>query len=168
MGDRTTVNYTFRKSDLVSIIGGLDKEKIKKFEEKMGADSIDVNENTIDLEAYEVNYATWTVVEEMIAEHNLEYDGWWAAGGDYGAGTRTGRIINGMLNEYETYEMNDSLEFHLEEIVKKASEGVPSDEIVKYCEEKLKELIPFKPKSLEEPNSIQFIKADVDPIQLEE
>jgi hypothetical protein len=168
MGDRTTVHYTFRKSDLVSIIGGLDKEKLKEFEEKMDASSLDVNENTIDIEAYDVNYASWKEVEAMIAEHNLEYDCWWAAGGDYGAGTKTGRIINGSLNEYETYEMNDSLEHYLEEVLKKVSEGISPDEIVKECEARLKELVPFKPKTLEEPNSLQFIKSDVDPIQLEE
>ena len=148
MGDRTTVRITLHQGDY---------EKHKEHIKTCGANSTDPHgDNLITLEAYEVNYAEWSELENYLQEHKVEYDKEWEAGGDYEAGNAYYRMIG---NKYKSYDIYDSQKTVLE-VLLDMKERIEKDpkKALNYIEKELKKLHPFDARNLDQPNSSRFIK----------
>jgi len=155
MGDRTYVEITIHKYYYNQLLSESFAGDEKKLEEEVGADDIDEGDDLVHFQCHEVNYATWDSLENLLREHNIEFNKLWAAGGDYEAGESWTRNVNGKYMEHELSDKGIAIQTYTNSLV--ANLDNP---------EKLKELIlkmdaevnPFEIKPLTQPQSIDFIK----------
>lgn len=156
MGDRTHTEVTVHKlvyKQLLSRYGG-DESKLQN---DLGIDETTHDENTDDvfLICYEANYGEMETLEKLLWASKFDYDKEWANGGEYTAGEKFCRNINGEMQSFEVYDDQKLLLNTLLEL-----RDLSPVEMMKVMETKIKELQPFKPEPLKAPNSLDFIMND--------
>ena len=152
MGDRTYVTIQIRKSDYKSILKNHFENSTKKFNEKFSPTSTEIKD-IVTLGAEECNYAEWSELENFLSEHRIEFDKWWAAGGNYEEGNAYGRNVEGEFRVIEIEKTEDSV---LEFIKVLRAEKDPK-EVLKIIDTVYKKISPFEILELNRPNSAEFI-----------
>lgn len=160
MGDRTTVSIRIKESDWVALAKKYEGGNETKFETRVGVEENEFLENGIvHVTAYEVNYAEWNTLEDILKEEKVPYDKEWAAGGDYRGGVAYYRLHEGQYRGYEIVEGEDDLIRELEEILRIIKTECYSKELIyNIVEGRLKIKRPFIPSPLNESNSVDFMK----------
>lgn len=156
MGDRTSVVIRIRRNDFIA------HEKFFRSDE-VGASYVEEEDNTVSLHGDEINYACWDELEKFLNTNEMEYDKCWGSGGDYESGNAYARKIpdkKGKL-KWKFSEIYDSQKTVLETLLslRDLYKKDPKKALA-YMEKEIKTLHPFDVKSLDEPNSIRFIRED--------
>src|SRR5208282_6897922 len=94
------------------------------FRNTVGADSIEDDGNYIVIRGYEINYAEWGEVEDILKENLIPFDKSWDAGGGFSAGESYVRVVNGEMQELEFHEDEMKLVEFLKDV-----KDLPADEI---------------------------------------
>jgi len=137
MGDRTNVTITVRKKDYERLL--VEKsENDATFREAVGADEIDYGGDWVNLRGYEINYADWDALQDLLKEHLIPYDKSWDAGGGYSAGESYVRLVDGEMKELEFYEYESKLVEFLKEV-----KDLPADKIKERVQEEYKRQFPW-------------------------
>ena len=114
------------------------------FRKAIGADSIEDDGYCIVIRGYEINYAEWGEVEDILNENLIPYDKTWDAGGGFSAGESYVRLINGEMQELEFHEEETRLVQFLRDV-----KDVAAEEIKGRCQEEYQRLFPGKSRSCE-------------------
>ena len=160
MGDRTTAYVTVRERDLEAIYQG--NYEIKNLEEliqKVYVEDHNIHEGIIEFVDYQANYGNWDSLTQMLDAENIEYDHRWESGGDYGAGERYHRLVEGILKTHEMYDEQQgewNLISRLHELLKEDK----IEEVIKDIKDTYQKMAPpFEIKPLEaRVNSVEFVK----------
>ena len=142
MGDRTSVTITLRKSDFERLLaknGGTEAD----FRNTVGADSIDDDGDYIVIRGYEINYAEWGEVEDILKENLIPFDKSWEAGGGFSAGESYVRVVNGEIQELEFHEDEMRLVEFLQDV-----KDLPADEIKERVQTEYKRQFPWEIEKL--------------------
>ena len=142
MGDRTSVTITVRKTDYERLLakeGGTETD----FRVTIGADSIEDDGNYIVIRGYEINYAEWGEVEDILKENLIPFDKSWDAGGGYSAGESYVRLVNGDMLELEFYEGESKLVEFLKEV-----KDLAADEIKERVQREYQQQFPWEIEKL--------------------
>lgn len=140
MGDRTSVTITLSDFErLLAKNGGTEAD----FRDTVGADTIDDDGNYIVIRGYEINYAEWGEVEDILKENLIPFDKSWDAGGGFSAGESYVRLINGEMQELEFHEYESNLIEFL-----KAVKDLPADEIKAKVLEEYQRQFPWEIEKL--------------------
>jgi hypothetical protein len=156
MGDRTHTEVTVHKLVYKQLLSKYNGDE-NKLHDDLGLDEI-VTDHTSDetkLVCYEANYGEMEALEKLLRNSKFEYDKEWANGGEYTAGEKFCRNINGEMQSFEVYSNQQLLLNTLLEL-----RDLSPVEMMKVMENKIKELQPFKPEPLKAPNSLDFIMGD--------
>jgi hypothetical protein len=156
MGDRTYVTIKIRRSDFTK------HEKLFRSDE-VGASHIEEEENSITLHGDEINYACWDELEKFLNENEMEYDKRWESGDDYESGNAYARIIKDKKGKlkWKYYEIYNTEETVLETLISlRDLYKTDPKKALSYMNKEIKKLYPFDAKSLDESNSVRFIKED--------
>jgi hypothetical protein len=162
MGDRTTCTIIVRERDLEAIYRG--NYGIKNFDEllkKVYVEEHDIIEGIVELIDYQANYGNWDSLTDMLDAENIEYDHRWESGGDYGAGEKSHRLVDGVMLTHEMYDENQGewdLIHRLHELLKEDK----IEEVIKDIKETYQRMAPpFEIKPLEaRVNSVEFVKEE--------
>ena len=162
MGDRTTATITVRERDLEAIYGG--NYNIKNLEElidKVYAEDHNVIEGIVELTDYQANYGNWDSLTQMLDAENIEYDHRWESGGNYGAGERYNRIVDGVMMTHEHYDENQGEWDLISQLNDLLKENKIEDIKNKIKDTYDKMAPPFEIKTLEAKiNSVEFVKEE--------
>jgi hypothetical protein len=142
VGDRTSVTITLRKSDFERLLaknGGTEAD----FRNTVGADSIDDDGDYIVIRGYEINYAEWGEVEDILKENLIPFDKSWEAGGGFSAGESYVRVVNGEIQELEFHEDEMRLVEFLQDV-----KDLPADEIKERVQTEYKRQFPWEIEKL--------------------
>jgi hypothetical protein len=142
MGDRTNVTITVRKTDYERLLAKEGQSK-PAFRDAVGADEIDDDGDLVVFRGYEINYADWDDLEDILKENQIPYDKTWDAGGGYSAGESYVREFDGEMKELEFYEDESKLIEFL-----KAVKDLPADEIKAKVQEEYKRQFPWEIEKL--------------------
>lgn len=142
MGDRTSVTITVRRKDYERLLAK-EGESEDAFRDAIGADSIDDDGGWIVFQGYEINYADWDDLQDILKENVIPYDKTWEAGGGYSAGESFVRLVDGEMKELEFQED----EMRLVEFLKNVKD-LPADEIKARVQEEYKRLFPWEIEKL--------------------
>ncbi|GEM_PF-2629090 len=142
MGDSTNVTITIRKIDYERLLA-VEGEGEANFREVIGADEIDDDGDWVSLRGYEINYAEWGEVEDILKENLIPYDKSWDAGGGFSAGESYVRVVDGEMQELEFYEDESKLVEFLKEV-----KDLPAEEIKGRCQEEYQRLFPWEIEKL--------------------
>src|SRR5208283_2522464 len=103
MGDRTNVTITVPKNDYERLLAK-EGEIEATFRDVVGANEIDDDGDWVSRRGYEINYAEWGEVENILKENLIPLDKSWDAGGGFSAGESYVRVVNGEIQELEFHE----------------------------------------------------------------
>ena len=142
MGDRTNVTITLRKSDYERL-PAVKGESEANFQETIGADEIEDDGEWIVIRGYEINYADWGDLQDILKENQIPYDKTWDAGGGYSAGESYVRLVDGEMKELEFYEVESKLVEFLKDV-----KDLPADEIKEKVLEEYKRQFPWEIEKL--------------------
>lgn len=155
MGDRTYVEIIIHKHYYDLLLNGTFSGDAYKLGDAFNADDIEFEDDLVKFQCYEVNYATWDTLENLLSERKIEYDKMWAAGGDYEAGESWTRVINGEYVEHELTDTGLAIKEHNDTLLA----NLDNPEKIKELILKLDKVVnPFKVEPLGLPQSIDFIK----------
>lgn len=158
MGDRTTATVSLSKRDYEYIKNLPNKEwDAKGFDEYMGVEDKNEYENIVELIDYQANYGMWDRLTDVLCNEGIEHDHYWESGGDYGAGCKYVRLVNGELNYVEQYQEQES-EANLVKNLKELLDENNMDEVKTKIENLFQEYFPFEITPLGRSNSVEFIK----------
>lgn len=150
MGDRTYVNIKIKAYDF-------DKHEDFFRSDEVGADGIDRHGKIVEMYSYEVNYAEWGELEDFLIEEEIEYDKYWADGGDYESGNQYARKIRKEYCIHEIYGTQESILSVLKELQEAFDKDPKKGKSL--LKKKIKEIdAPFEIRDLGEENSLKFIK----------
>jgi hypothetical protein len=142
MGDRTRVTITVRKTDYERMQAQRG-DNDATFRDAIGADTTDDDGDYIVIRGYEINYADWSDLQDILKENGIPYDKTWDAGGDYSAGESYIRVVDGEMKELEFYEYESNLIEFL-----KAVKDLPADEIKAKVLEEYQRQFPWEIEKL--------------------
>ena len=142
MGDRTNVTITVRKTDYERLLAEKG-ENATTFREAVGADEISDDGDWISIQGYEINYADWADLQDILKENLIPYDKTWDAGGGYSAGESYVRLVNGEMLELEFQEEEMKLVEFLKDV-----KDLPADEIKERVQEEYKRQFPWEIEKL--------------------
>jgi hypothetical protein len=142
MGDRTVVTITVRKTDYERLLAEKG-ENDASFREAVGADEIDYGGDWVSLRGYEINYADWDDLQDILKENFIPYDKSWDAGGGYSAGESYVRLVNEEMQELEFHEDEMKLVEFLKDV-----KDLPADEIKERVQEEYKRQFPWEIEKL--------------------
>src|SRR5208283_3288947 len=142
MGDRTNVTITVPKNDYERLLakGG---EIEATFRDVIGANEIDDDGDWVSRRGYEINYAEWGEVENILKENLIPYDKSWDAGGGFSAGESYVRVVNGEMQELEFHEDEMKLVEFLKDV-----KDLPADEIKERIQKEYKRQFPWEIEKL--------------------
>lgn len=142
MGDRTSVTITVRRKDYERLLA-VKGESEADFRETIGADEIEDDGDWIVIRGYEINYADWDELQDLLKENLISYDKTWDAGGGYSAGESYVRLVDGEMKELEFQED----EMRLVEFLKEVKD-LPAEEIKARVQEEYKRQFPWEIEKL--------------------
>ena len=142
MGDRTRVTITIRKKDYERLLAEKGYSEAG-FRDVVVADEIEDEGDLIVLHGYEVNYADWDELQDILKEDLIPYDKTWDAGGSYSAGESHVRLVDGAMQELEFYEDESKLVGFLKEV-----KDLSSNEIKARVQEEYKRQFPWEIEKL--------------------
>lgn len=142
MGDRTSVTITVRKNDFERLLAK-EGESETTFRDDIGADTIDEDGDWIVIRGYEINYADWDDLQDILKENLISYDKTWDGGGSYSAGESYVRFVDGEMKELEFQED----EMRLVEFLKDVKD-LPADQIKAKVHEEYKRQFPWEIEKL--------------------
>jgi hypothetical protein len=138
MGDRTNVTITVRKTDYARLLVER-SENDAIFRDAIGADTIDDDGDRVSFHGYEINYADWDELEDLLKENLIFYDKTWDAGGGYSAGESYVRLVDGEMKELEFQEDEMKLIEFLKEV-----KDLPAEELKQRVQEEYKRQFPWE------------------------
>jgi hypothetical protein len=142
MGDRTSVTITVRRKDYERLLAK-EGESESTFRDAIGADTIDDDGDWIVIRGYEINYADWDDLQDILKENLIPYDKTWDAGGNYSAGESYVRLVNGEMQELEFHEEEMKLVEFLKDV-----KDLSADEIKAKVQEEYKRQFPWEIEKL--------------------
>ena len=142
MGDRTNVTITVRKSDYKRLLAKAGESEAP-FRDAIGADTIDDDGDWIVIRGYQINYANWDDLQDVLKENLIPYDKTWDAGDNYTAGESYVRVVNGEMQELEFHEEEMKLVEFLKEV-----KDLPADEIRERVQKEYKRQFPWEIEKL--------------------
>ena len=142
MGDRTNVTITVPKNDYERLLAK-EGEIEATFRDVIGANEIDDDGDWVSRRGYEINYAEWGEVENILKENLIPYDKSWDAGGGFSAGESYVRVVNGEMQELEFHEDEMKLVEFLKDV-----KDLPADEIKERVQREYKRLFPWEIEKL--------------------
>ncbi len=142
MGDRTHVTITVRRKDYERLLAEKG-ENDASFREAIGADEIEDDGDWIVIRGYEINYAEWSEVEDILKKNLIPYDKSWDAGGGFSAGESYVRLINGEMQELEFHEEETQLVQFIKDV-----KDLSADEIKERVQREYKRLFPWEIEKL--------------------
>jgi hypothetical protein len=142
MGDRTNVTITVRRQDYERLLAK-EGENDATFRDAIGADEIDHGGDWVSLRGYEINYADWDDLQDILKENLIPYDKTWDAGDNYSAGESYVRLIDGEMQELEFHEEEMKLVEFLKDV-----KDLPADEIKAKVQEEYKRQFPWEIEKL--------------------
>ena len=142
MGDRTNVTITVRKTDYERLLA-VQGESEATFRDAIAADEIDDDGDWISIRGYEINYADWGDLQDILKENQIPYDKAWDADGGCSAGESYVRVVNGEMKELEFYEYESKLVEFI-----KAVKDLPADEIKAKVQGEYKRQFPWEIEKL--------------------
>jgi hypothetical protein len=143
MGDRTSVTITVRKKDYERLLAK-EGESEANLREAIGADTIDDDDGEwVVFQGYEINYADWNELQDILKENLIPYDKTWGTGDNYSAGESYARLIDGKMQELEFQED----EMRLVEFLKDLKD-LPAEKIKEKVLEEYKRQFPWEIEKL--------------------
>ena len=142
MGDRTNVTITVPKNDYERLLAK-EGEIEATFRDVIGANEIDDDGDWVSRRGYEINYAEWGEVENILKENLIPYDKSWDAGGGFSAGESYVRVVNGEMQELEFHEDEMKLVEFLKDV-----KDLPADEIKERIQKEYKRQFPWEIEKL--------------------
>jgi len=142
MGDRTNVTITVPKNDYERLLAK-EGEIEATFRDVIGANEIDDDGDWVSRRGYEINYAEWGEVENILKENLIPYDKSWDAGGGFSAGESYVRVVNGEMQELEFHEDEMKLVEFLKDV-----KDLPADEIKERIQKEYKSQFPWEIEKL--------------------
>lgn len=139
MGDRTNVSIDIRKIDYDWLLRAEFGDDATRMQKTIYYNEIAFQGDTVCLEAWEINYAEWDELENLLHDYFIEYDKGWGAGGNYSSGNSYHRLINGELRQIEIYENAEEFTAFIKRV-----KDLEADEIKRRVTELYKELMPFE------------------------
>lgn len=142
MGDRTSVKITLRKKDYERLLANRGESE-DVFRTDIGAECIDDDGDLVSIRGYEVDYADWSELQDLLQDNLIPYDKTWDSGDDFSAGESFVRVVNGEVRELEFYEYESNLIEFL-----KAVKDLPADEIKAKVLEEYEKQFPWEIEKL--------------------
>ena len=161
MGDRTFMSIQISEYNWNNLLKKDFNNDEGKFEEEFGIDEVEIDGGIVTFRENEANYGNNDSLEGYLSENNIEYDKFWADGGDYESGEESCRMVKGEWRSIEVSKSQES-EQNLIGQFKKLLDQNNLDEVKKIIEEKYKQWFPFEITPIETTkntsNSVRFIE----------